>query len=210
MAIIAFPPVETADESGLLAFGGDLEIESLLLAYQSGIFPWPHNKMELLWFAPPIRAILEVDNFHISRSFKRVINRQDYQFYKNKDFNAVITNCAKVPRHDQPGTWITKGMIRAYNDLHQAGYADSYEIYRDEKLIGGVYGVRIKNYLAAESMFHLEDNASKLALYHLVQDLKESNIPWFDCQVENPFLVKMGITEIPRNEFLEKLRLQLR
>ncbi len=210
MAIIAFPPLETADEHGLLAFGGDLEIESLLLAYQSGIFPWPHDQFELLWFAPPIRAILEVENFHISKSLCRVINKQNYQFYKNKDFASVISNCARVPRAGQPGTWITKRMIKAYIDLHLAGYADSFEIYQDSKLVGGVYGVRIKNYFAAESMFHLTDNASKLALYHLVADLKSHQIPWFDCQVQNPFLEKMGVTELLRDDFLVKLCQQLR
>ncbi len=209
MAIIAFPPLDTADVDGLLAFGGDLEVESLLLAYQSGIFPWPHNKFELLWFAPPIRAILEIENFHISKSLKRVINQKNYEFHKNKDFQSVITHCANVPRVGQPGTWITKRMIKAYIDLHLANYADSYEIYQDNKLVGGVYGVRIKNYFAAESMFHLTDNASKLALYHLTEDLKQQGITWLDCQVQNPFLKKIGVSELPRGEFLKKLSLQL-
>ena len=205
MTIKAFPNIEEADEDGVLAVGGDLEVESLLLAYRSGIFPWPFDEDNLVWFAPPKRALLFFDDLYINRSFRKVIKKQEYTVKKNTAFAEVISTCASIPRSDQPGTWITAEMQAAYIKLHEAGHAHSIEIYQEEELIGGIYGVQIGKCFSAESMFHHLPNASKLALYHLVEDLRQQDCHWLDCQVQNPFLKSLGVTEVQRKEFMSLL-----
>lgn len=201
MAIIEFPPVETADENGLLAIGGDLEVPSLILAYSQGIFPWPIDEESLLWFAPPERAVLYYDELHISKSFQRFLNKTSYTTKKNQDFPEIIQACASTPRKEEAGTWITNEMISAYTDFFNAGFIDCIGVYDNNELIGGIYGVKTPKMFSAESMFHTKSNASKFALYTLVQELKKTNYPFLDCQIQNKFLKTLGVREISREEF---------
>jgi len=206
MPIKAFPPVETADEDGLLAIGGDLQPESVVLAYGSGVFPWPINSDLLAWFAPPMRAVLFLDEFHISSSLKRVLNRNTFTIKHNTAFQEVISRCAEVKnRGDQNGTWITAEMQVVYQKLHLLGIAHSFEAYLDGMLVGGIYGVRLGRFFAAESSFYREDNASKVVMVALTEYLRKEGIPWFDCQVLTPFSEGFGAREISREEFMDLL-----
>ncbi|GAA0347927.1 leucyl/phenylalanyl-tRNA--protein transferase [Bowmanella denitrificans] len=204
---LQFPHAEDAliDPNGLLAFGGDLSVERLLLAYQSGIFPWFSEGEPILWWSPDPRGVLELDGFICSSSLAKLARSGRYQVSLNKAFAAVIEHCAKVPR-DINGTWITKPMIQAYTDLHHAGYAHSVEIWEGAELVGGLYGVSIGRVFCGESMFHLRSNTSKLAFFYLVRYLKTMEFHFIDCQLQNPHLATLGIQEIPRRRFLSKLQ----
>lgn len=210
MAILKFPSVDKADENGLLAIGGDLEVKSLLLAYESGIFPWPiSQEMPLAWFSPDPRGILEFDDFHVSKSFKKFLNKTSFTIEFNHNFEAVIMNCAMAKRKEQDGTWITDEIIGHYIDLFRKGYAYSAETYFEDngykRLVGGVYGVCISNFYSGESMYHVKDNASKFALYHLIQKLKSGGITWLDTQMVTPVVESIGGREIEREKFIEML-----
>ena len=198
-----FPPIETAQEDGLLAFGGELSTPILLEAYQSGIFPWPTEDSPLLWFAPPKRAILRFENLHLSTSLKKFIKNSSYQFKINTCFDEVIHHCANPDlRKDQHGTWITPEMMAAYKQFHSDGYAMSFEAFNEGgQLIGGLYGVKIKKFFAAESMFHLENNASKWVLAQTIDYFKKQGLNWMDIQIMSPLLESFGAEEIPRGEF---------
>ncbi|MFA6235897.1 MAG: leucyl/phenylalanyl-tRNA--protein transferase [Bacteriovorax sp.] len=210
MAIAEFPPIDSADEHGLLALGGDLEIDSLLLAYTQGIFPWPiSEEYPLAWFSPDPRGILAFLNLHMSKSLKKFLKKNPYEVRFNANFEAVIMNCAKVKRNDQATTWITQDIIDAYINLHREGYAYSVETYLEDKLVGGVYGVCINHYYSGESMFHLEENASKVALVSLMYMLKQRDILWLDTQMVTPVVESLGGQEIPRDTFLEMLDISL-
>ena len=207
MAIIEFPKIESADEHGLLAIGGDLEIESLLLAYSQGIFPWPiSDEYPLAWFSPNPRGLLFFDKLHIPKSFKKFLRKNPYEIKFNHDFESVIRNCATVNRQDQSSTWITEDIIKAYIDFHKQGYAYSIETYLDDRLVGGVYGVCINRFYSGESMFHFEDNASKVALVSLMYLLKQRDIAWLDTQMVTSVVESLGGVEIPRNTFIELLK----
>ncbi len=206
--IVEFPPVETADsETGLLAFGGDLAVGSLEMAYRSGIFPWPAENQPILWFAPPKRAIIEFSEFNIPSRLERSLKKSPFTFRVNSNFSGVIKNCASLTnRKNQQGTWITDEMISAYIDFHKAGFAHSYEVFnRNDELVGGLYGVLINKYFAGESMFYKETNASKFALIQTVQYLKTLEISWMDVQILNPFIATFGAKEISRELFMAKL-----
>lgn len=206
MAIISFPPVETADEHGLLALGGDLEIDSLLMAYTQGIFPWPINaEYPLAWFSPDPRGILAFGNLHLPKSFKKFLKKNPYEIRFNTNFEAVIMNCARVKRSDELSTWITQDIIDAYIALHKEGYAYSVETYEGETLVGGVYGVCINRFYSGESMFHLKDNASKVALVSLLFKLQQQDIHWIDTQMVTPVVEALGGVEIPRSKYLKML-----
>jgi leucyl/phenylalanyl-tRNA--protein transferase len=206
MAIIAFPPVETADDDGLLAIGGDLEEESLMLAYRSGIFPWPINEGILAWFAPPQRAVIFLDEFRVSRSVRRELKHKRFSTRMDTSFHEVITHCAEVTnRGDQGSTWITPEVIDAYSNLFKRGVAHSFETYHDNTLVGGLYGIRVGKFFAAESSFYRMTNASKLAMLALVEYLQKEGISWFDCQVLTPFSESFGAREIPRSDFMKLL-----
>lgn len=209
--ITAFPPLENADEHGLLAVGGDLEVESLLLAYRSGIFPWPVHSEILAWFAPPQRAVIFTDRLKLSSSLRREIKRTPFKITLNTAFEQVISSCAKAKnRKGQRGTWITQEMIDGYCKLHDAGYAYSIEAWSSiDELAGGLYGVSIGRMFAAESMFYLAPNASKLCLAFLVDRLSGSGVSWLDVQVINPFTEALGAVEIARAEFAELLQTAL-
>lgn len=210
MVIKRFPPVSDADENGLLAIGGDLEVESLLLAYRNGVFIWPVIEGVLTWFAPPKRAVLFLDEFYIPSSLRKLRRKANFSFKINCDFNAVILACAEnVNRGRQGGTWITPEVVAAYKALHEAGYAASIECYQDEKLAGGLYGVVINGMFAGESMFYRVSNASKLALCFLVDYLREQGVPWIDCQVLTPLLESFGARELNREDFMETLQQEL-
>jgi leucyl/phenylalanyl-tRNA--protein transferase len=206
MTIVAFPPIETADEDGLLAIGGDLEPESLLLAYRSGIFPWPINEGLLAWFAPPKRAVIFLKDLHISRSLQRELKRGRFTTRMDTAFYHVISRCAEIKnRGDQGATWIIPEMLEAYTNLFEMGIAHSFETYFEGELVGGIYGLRIDDFFVAESSFYRRTSASKVAMIALTEYLKREKIPWFDCQAITPFSKSFGAVEIPRDEFMEQL-----
>jgi len=207
--IVEFPPVETADpETGLLAFGGDLTVDSLELAYRSGVFPWPTENQPILWFAPPERAIIEFAEFKISKRLERSLNKPQFTFRVNSNFAKVIKNCAsRTKSKNHQGTWLTNEMINAYIEFHKAGFAQSFEVLNGNgELVGGLYGVLINKYFAGESMFYKETNASKFALIQTVEYLKTFEISWMDVQILNPFLATFGTKEISRDLFMKKLK----
>lgn len=206
MAIAQFPPIEMADEHGLLALGGDLEVESLLLAYSQGIFPWPISKeYPLAWFSPDPRGILAFEKLHLSKSLRKFLKKNPYEIKFNTNFEAVIMNCSLVPRADNQGTWITQDLINGYIELFKQGYAYSVETYLDGNLVGGVYGVCINRFYSGESMFHTADNASKVALISLLYQLNQQGIGWIDTQMVTPVVESLGGVEIPRETYLKML-----
>jgi len=206
MTIVAFPPLEAADDDGLLAVGGDLAPESLLLAYRSGIFPWPINEGLLAWFAPPMRAVVFLEDLLISRSLQRELKRGRLTTKMNTAFHQVISRCAELTnRGEQDSTWIIPEMMEAYTTLFEMGVAHSFETYFDGQLVGGIYGIRVGQFFAAESSFYRRTNASKVAMIALTEFLKQQGITWFDCQVITPFSESFGAVEIPRERFMELL-----
>lgn len=208
MAIREFPPVGLADEYGLLAIGGDVEISSLLLAYRSGIFPWPVPGIEdLTWFAPPTRAVLFLDKFRLPRSLKKIISAGRFRTAIDQDTVAVIRGCADSPNRLHGNcTWITEEMVEGYATLAAAGYCHSVESYRGITLAGGLYGVAIGAMFAGESMFYTEAHASKVALAQLVQHLAERGGKWIDCQQMTPLFEQFGAEEVSRERFTEMLQ----
>lgn len=207
MPISKFPPIETADEHGLLALGGDLSTHSLLLAYGQGIFPWPINEeYPLAWFSPDPRGILQYANLHIPRSLKGDLKKKNYTVTFNKAFEIVILNCQRIKRTGQDTTWITDSLLEAYIDFHRKGYAYSCEIWQEEEIVGGMYGVSIHEFASGESMFHTKDHASKLALIATMSILNQSGIHWLDTQMLTPVVKTLGGQEITRREFIAKLQ----
>ena len=198
-----FPPVSEATEDGLLAFGGDLSPDRLLAAYQNGIFPWFEDDNTILWWSPDPRFVLFPSKLKVSKSMKQVLRNCDFEVTVNKDFNAVITECAKAKRSGQDSTWITNGMVEAYNTLHQLGFAKSVEVWQDQKLVAGLYGVDLNNgVFCGESMFTKVSNASKAGFITFIQN---SNYKLIDCQVYTNHLESLGAEDIPRDEFLKYL-----
>ncbi len=202
MPIREFPPIEYADENGLLAMGGDLHPLSLMLAYRSGIFPWPTEGIPLAWFSPPERAVLIFDELHIPRSLERERKRSTLRFTIDQAFKTVITACSVAKRPGQNGTWITPDMKKAYVDLHEAGHAHSLEAWEGEKLVGGIYGVDVDGAFAAESMFYKDPYASKLALLALIDHIRARGGTWMDIQVMTPHMERLGGRVISREQFL--------
>jgi leucyl/phenylalanyl-tRNA--protein transferase len=206
MPILEFPDPRTAGPEGILAIGGDLHPQSLLKAYRQGIFPWPAEGLPLLWFCPAERGVLEFADLHIPRSLVRARRRSVLRFSIDTDFPAVIRACARTPRPQQAGTWITPEIIIAYTRLHRMGIAHSVEAWHATRLVGGVYGVDVDGAFAAESMFYREPDASKLALLHLVDHLRSRGLDWLDVQVLTPHVARLGARAVSRDQFLEKLR----
>lgn len=210
MTISSFPPVEEANEFGLIAIGGDLDVDSLLLAYRSGIFPWPLDRRILTWFAPPKRAILWLKDFHISHSLRKKRKSGNFSFSVDQALEQVIRSCAQYRnRKGQTGTWITPEIIEAYIAFHRAGFCHSIECWHKGIIAGGLYGIAIGGMFAGESMFHDKSDASKLALWFLVEYLKKRDVSWIDCQVMTPFLESLGAVEIARPAFTNLLRAAL-
>jgi leucyl/phenylalanyl-tRNA--protein transferase len=198
-----FPGPGTAQEDGLLAVGGDLSPERLLLAYRSGIFPWFNDDELILWFSPHQRFVLFPGHLRISSSMEQIMRSGKFRVTVNQDFRSVIVNCAGVKRKGQGGTWITKGMINAYLRLHKLGHAHSVEVWQNEKLAGGLYGVAVGRVFCGESMFSLVSNASKMALIHVAGELPYALI---DCQVYTPHLASLGAEFISRKAYEKYLR----
>ncbi len=197
-----FPPVEDAEPDGLVAVGGDLSANRLLQAYANGIFPWFKDEENIYWFSPDPRMILLPENFMLSDSLKRIINGKKFNVKFNTVFGQVIRGCASVPRPGQDGTWIDDDFIEAYTNLHFQGFAHSIEVFFKEKLVGGLYGVSLGTAFFGESMFFTMSNASKIALYALVQLCRQKGITFIDCQMETPHMQRFGALAIDRKDYM--------
>ncbi|GGF55701.1 leucyl/phenylalanyl-tRNA--protein transferase [Alteromonas lipolytica] len=204
-----FPPAEHAldEPNGLLAYGADLSPGRLLSAYSQGIFPWFSEGEPLLWWSPSPRAIIQLDGFHTSSSLKKLIRKQQYRVTLNHDFASVIEQCAHIPRiqYGQTSTWITADMINAYKTLHEIGLAHSVEVWDNDNLVGGLYGVAVGDVFCGESMFHKKANTSKLALAYLVKHMKNQGGAFIDCQMPTDHLMSLGAESIERQAFLTRL-----
>lgn len=202
-----FPNPSEADLDGLLAVGGDLTPERLLLAYNRGIFPWYENNQPILWWSPNPRMVLFPEKMKVSKSLRKLIKKEVYQVTFNKAFAEVIENCSKIKREGQGGTWITDEMQNAYINLHKLGHATSVEVWRNRILVGGLYGIDLhkKKVFCGESMFSLESNASKVGFYYLVSKLAKKGYKFIDCQLHTAHLESLGGEEITRIEFLKRL-----
>jgi leucyl/phenylalanyl-tRNA--protein transferase len=199
---VPWVPPERADEDGFVGLGGNLNAPCLLRAYSEGVFPWFNEGNPILWWSPNPRAIFELDNFHVSRRLKRTILSGKYEVSFNRDFAAVIRGCAVRAE----GTWITAAMIEAYERLQSMGHAHSVEAWHGGELAGGVYGVSIGAFFAAESMFYRQTDASKVALAALVQRLRERGFELLDTQFVTDHTRTLGAVEIPRSVYLRRLR----
>lgn len=203
---LIFPNVEEANEDGLLAAGGDLSPERLLLAYQNGIFPWFNQDSLILWWSPDPRMVLFPENIKISKSMRKVLRDQKFKLTVNTCFKEVIEKCSTIKREDQDGTWITNEMRNAYESLHKRGVAKSYEVWEEDRLVGGLYGVDLGTVFCGESMFSLAPNASKFAFIKLAEELRSKNYRLIDCQLYTDHLASLGAVEIPRQDFIEFLK----
>jgi len=207
---LLFPDPSLAEEGGLLAVGGDLGTERLLLAYSMGIFPWYDEGSPILWWSPDPRLVLRPSDLRVSRSLRQTLKKGLYSVTFDRAFRDVIRLCAETPRRGEAGTWITQEMMEAYAGLHEAGYAHSVESWRDGGLAGGLYGVALGGVFFGESMFSLRPDASKAALVVLAERLSLLQVELIDCQVTTGHLLRMGAFEMPRAEFLEVIRRNLR
>lgn len=206
MRKIVFPPVESATEDGLVAIGGDLEVDTLVEAYRQGIFPWPISvEFPLAWFSPNPRGILEFSELHIPKSFAKFLKKNPYQVTFNQAFDEVIKECARIYRKGQPNTWITPDIIHGYERLFKKELAYSVEVWDKDQLVAGIYGVTMGNFISGESMFTKEDNASKYGLYALIKHLESKGLKWMDTQMVTPVVETFGGKYIGRIDFLELL-----
>ncbi len=203
---LVFPPPQFALEDGLLAVGGDLSVDRLLLAYQTGIFPWYSEGDPLLWWSPDPRMVLFPEELHVSRRLQRVLKKGEFEITLDTAFDRVIHACGEIRGPGRDGTWITPDMEEAYCALHEAGYAHSVEAWKDGDLAGGLYGVSLGACFFGESMFTHVPNASKAAFARFVQQLTAWDFSLIDCQMHTPHLARFGAREIPRKRFLGLLR----
>jgi len=201
----SFPPVELADSNGLLAAGGDLNWRRLLEAYIHGIFPWFNDDEIPLWWSPDPRWVFYTDQIHISKSMKRFLNKKPYEISKNKAFREVMMHCSSANDRAKSGTWISNMVIDAYTQLHENNYASSIEVWDNEELVGGIYGVDLMPFFFGESMFSLKPNASKYALIMLAEELRKKGYIMIDCQLHNAHLESMGAVPIDRQMFITLL-----
>ncbi|MFO0554530.1 MAG: leucyl/phenylalanyl-tRNA--protein transferase [Polyangiaceae bacterium] len=206
---IVFPPPEMADENGLLAIGGDLRPERLLLGYENGIFPWYSDGLPILWHSPDPRYVLLASRLHVGRSLEKQLRREIYEVRLDERFHDVLVKCGATPRPGQKGTWITQEMIAAYETLHELGFAHSAEAYLDGELVGGLYGVSLGGVFFGESMFADAPDASKVAFVTLVRHLERLGIDLVDCQVHTTHLERFGAENWPRARFLAELSRRL-
>lgn len=200
-----FPPVQHSTADGLVAVGGDLSPERLLLGYSRGLFPWYSEGMPILWWSPDPRWVLPLERVHVHKRLQRKLRQNIFRCTLNADFERVLHLCALSPRPGQDGTWILPEMRRAYVRLHQLGFAHSVECWQGEELVGGLYGVALGRAFFGESMFHRAPDASKAALLWLVDRLRERGYTLFDCQQETPHMVRLGALPLPRGDFLQQL-----
>ncbi len=198
-----FPIYET--DKGLMGVGGEINSKNLFNAYKIGMFPWPVSENDPnLWSSPDPRGVLFCSEFRVNRTLSKFLKKTEFEVTFNKDFHRVISFCKNNPNRDED-TWITNELQVGYEKFHQEGNAYSLEVWDKNQLVGGLYGVKINNFYSAESMFYLKPNASKFAIYHLIQHLNESQIKWLDIQMVSPTLEEMGGREISRPKFLELL-----
>lgn len=200
-----FPPVIEASSEGILAVGGDLSSERLLLAYKSGIFPWFNPGEPIVWWAPKSRMVLYFDELIVSKSMRNILNRNTFKVTFNQNFSEVILNCSLIKREGQRGTWISQEMMEAYCKLNELGIAKSVEVWQNNELVGGLYGIDLGFIFCGESMFSRVSNASKVAFISLVNHLKNENYKLLDCQVYNEHLNSLGCREIDRDDFMKLL-----
>lgn len=198
------PEVALTEPNGLLAIGGDLSVERLLSAYRAGIFPWYGDDQPILWWSPDPRGVLFLDNLHVPRRLRTYLKARSYTITLNQAFESVIRSCA-LPRPTQPQTWLTAAMIDAYCRLFEAGYAQSLEVWRNQQLVGGIYGVPCGRVFTGESLFGVESNIKKIAFISLAQHLQSQGFQILDCQITTPFLAQFGVVDLPRNDFIELL-----
>ncbi len=200
-----FPDIGLAlkNPNGLIGIGGDLSTKRLLKAYSQGIFPWYSDEEPILWYSPDPRMVITPEVFHLSKSLNKIVLSKKFEVRMNTAFIDVITHCQKINRPGQSGTWIGDDMLRAYCELHDSGYAHSYEVYEKDKLVGGLYGVALGQVFFGESMFSLISNASKVAFAYLLQ---KSHYRLIDCQVENPHLESLGAFKLARDLFIQQLK----
>ncbi len=201
-----FPPVSEASYEGILAVGGDLSVDRLLLAYQNGIFPWYNQEEPIFWWSPSERMVVNPNEYKISKSLRNILNRNVFEVTINTNFKEVILNCQKVVRKGQDGTWISGDIIQSYSKLHEMGKALSVEVWQNNELVGGLYGVDLGHVFCGESMFSKVPNASKIAFVKLIDYLKQNNYKLLDCQVHNDHLEKLGAFEISRDLFMTILK----
>ena len=202
---LRFPSPHLTTKEGIVAVGGDLRPERVLLAYRSGIFPWFEQDEFLIWWSPDPRMVLFPDELRISKSMRSLLRKHPYEITFNKAFNQVVQSCAGVKRFGQTGTWITPGLMEVYGVLHEQGHAHSVEVWDGAKLVGGLYGIDIGDVFCGESMFSKASNSSKLALIYLTRELKKNKYKLIDCQVPTAHLASMGAAPISRKEFLSYL-----
>ncbi len=210
---IIFPNIETASQEGIVAIGGDLSPERLILAYKSGVFPWYNEGEPIIWYSPNPRMVLFPQDLKISKSMRKIRTDNAFKVTFNQNFEEVISNCKTIKRNDQGGTWITDAMQKAYIKLHELGIAKSVEVWQKNQLVGGLYGIDLPagkaglgNIFCGESMFSKVSNASKIAFIHLVKKLEKENYKLIDCQVYNDHLASLGAIEIQRKEFFNFLK----
>jgi leucyl/phenylalanyl-tRNA--protein transferase len=201
-----FPPVEEASYEGVLAVGGDLSVDRLLLAYRNGIFPWFNEDEPILWWAPSERMVVVPNRYKVPRSMRNVLNQKKFKITFNTAFKEVISNCQKIERIGQEGTWITNDIVKAYTKLNELGFAKSVEVWQNDELVGGLYGIDLGHVFCGESMFSKVSNASKVAFITLINHLKEHNYQLLDCQVHNHHLESLGAFEISRDTFMLVLK----
>jgi len=203
-----FPDPQETTKEGILAVGGDLNPERLILAYNNGIFPWYNEDEPIIWWSPPERMVLYPEKLKVSKSMRSVINKNTFQYTVNQTFEDVILNCATIKRKHEEGTWITKEMVKAYCQLHELGYAISVETWNEEKLVGGLYGIYLKDkgIFCGESMFSKESNASKFAFIKMIEHFKTQGLRLVDCQMYTPHLESLGAEVMPRIKFLRYLK----
>lgn len=201
-----FPPVDEALYEGVLAIGGDLSIERLLLAYRNGIFPWFNENDPILWWSPPERMVIVPSIYKVSKSIRNLLNQNKFRLTFNQNFNEVIIGCRQIERKEQDGTWISNDIIDSYMQLHEMGIAKSVEVWKNDELVGGLYGIDLGHIFCGESMFSKVPNASKIAFVTLIKYLNENNYKLLDCQVHNDHLEKLGAVEISRDVFMRVLK----
>jgi leucyl/phenylalanyl-tRNA--protein transferase len=202
---LIFPSPELAEENGLLAIGGDLSTERLLLAYSNGIFPWYSAGDPILWWCPSPRLVISPNEFKVPKRLHRFIKQQKYQVTMDQSFKQVVMACASAADRQKKGTWINEDMIEAYTHLHELGYAHSIECWLDDQLAGGLYGIALGKIFFGESMFSHQSNTSKIALVFLVKQLTKRNFKLIDCQLKTGHLMQFGAREIPGSEFQDHL-----
>ena len=206
---LIFPSVDMTTDEGIIAVGGDLGIERLLLAYRSGIFPWYNEDEPIVWWSPDPRFVLFPDKLKVTKSMQSVLNNGTFRFTINRAFSSVLQSCKSITRKDQEGTWITPEVQKVYTQLHELGYAHSAEAWMNGELVGGLYGIKLGNVFFGESMFSKVSNASKFAFINYVRQLQKENIALIDCQVYTAHLESLGAKMIKREVFMDLLKTHL-